>query len=126
LNSGPLHGNSITLNAQVATVLPTDAPTISGTPTPLYDAGNHFTGYKITWTAPQAASAGATISYRIYSYNTAIAVVPSTSLSYTDLCASPTNEPACAVTPTQHYSYQVSAVQPNGMESALSAPVQSS
>ncbi|HWE63321.1 MAG TPA: TadE/TadG family type IV pilus assembly protein, partial [Chloroflexota bacterium] len=29
LNSGPLHGNSITLNAQVATVLPTDAPTIS-------------------------------------------------------------------------------------------------
>jgi Flp pilus assembly protein TadG len=130
LNSGPLHGNTITLNAQVATIVAADAPT-AVTVTPI-TSGQGLQGYKVSWSAPywatHASPSSASLQYRVYSHG-----IPLTGDGglisgppYLDYCgpapsAGPQSAVACAA---DNYSYQVTAVQPNGMESAMSAPVQ--
>lgn len=127
LNSGPLHNSNIWVNAQVATIAPTDPPTITAV-TALSDNS----GYTVTWQAPVLAATGVTLSYNIYSHDPSdpknpIATGQATT-TYADHCApsaNNTNTIACQVPPSANYSYQVSAVQPNGMESARSDAAQS-
>lgn len=105
-------GRCFPLNAQVVTILPTDAPTN-------VTVASSGSGFLVSWAAPSvttlpgvSAAFTSSLSYRVYSW-TSPTLLPN-SFSYTDPCTQLCRNSGGHT----YYSYTVTAVQTNGMESS--------
>lgn len=118
VSAGPLRGSTLAMSATAATIATTAAPT--GVQVTAVGTGSSA-GNEITWNAPPNP-AGALLKYRILSFGTPITADQSLAVTsaYTDTYLTST----VPVSSTYYY-YQVSAVQPDGLESPLSPAVHS-